>query len=478
MVHKKQELEQKLDKVRADYADAMNEHSKAKVELATLNSSYESSQAQYEEKDNLLKQVEPQITKLEAELDKMESEHVKFLEQEAEYQAQIDEIEKIMDEDGLKKLKEKTADIEHEIKRLETMRLNANNDITVAEQRIAFNQTTIETQKENIERAIKNNEESERDKVQLNKDIEALKLKLEAFEEQISAIKEKLGALLKERDEINAHLVDLKTKKNLKLSEIENITEQIESFKARRRELEPQLEAVRQELAEAGVEVSNLSVPEMTEEEITAKIQRLSKRMDDLGAVNMRALEEYDEVLARESVLKEQIETLTTERIQLLEKMGGYEQDKKESFMKTYNHVNDNFKDIFHRLSEGEGSLVLQDYENPFNGGLTIEAQPRDKKKQRLESMSGGEKSLTALAFVFAIQRYMPAPFYALDEVDANLDTINVEKLADIVQCQAKDTQFIVVSHRKPMIESANRTIGVTQQAKGISKVTGVKLRD
>ena len=200
--------------------------------------------------------------------------------------------------------------------------------------------------------------------------------------------------------------------------------------------------------------------------------------MDDLGAVNMRALEEYDEVLARESVLKEQIETLTTERIQLLEKMGGYEQDKKESFMKTYNHVNDNFKDIFHRLSEGEGSLVLQDYENPFNGGLTIEAQPRDKKKQRLESMSGGEKSLTALAFVFAIQRYMPAPFYALDEVDANLDTINVEKLADIVQCQAKDTQFIVVSHRKPMIESANRTIGVTQKEKGISKVTGVKLRD
>ena len=120
----------------------------------------------------------------------------------------------------------------------------------------------------------------------------------------------------------------------------------------------------------------------------------------------------------------------------------------------------------------------MQEPEAPFSGGLTIEAQPRDKKKQRLEGMSGGEKSLTALAFVFAIQRYMPAPFYAFDEVDANLDGINVEKLAHIVQTQSKDTQFIVVSHRKPMIESANRTIGVTQKEKGISKVTGVKLRD
>ena len=98
--------------------------------------------------------------------------------------------------------------------------------------------------------------------------------------------------------------------------------------------------------------------------------------------------------------------------------------------------------------------------------------------KQKLVSMSGGEKSLTALAFVFAIQKYMPAPFYAFDEVDASLDGINVEKLAHIVQSQSETTQFIVVSHRKPMIESANRTIGVTQKEKGISKVTGVKLRD
>ncbi len=109
---------------------------------------------------------------------------------------------------------------------------------------------------------------------------------------------------------------------------------------------------------------------------------------------------------------------------------------------------------------------------------MTIVAQPRDKKKQRLEGMSGGEKSLTALAFVFAIQKYMPSPFYAFDEVDASLDTINVDRIAQMVKSQALDTQFIVVSHIKPMIESANRTIGVTQKEKGITKVTGIKLRE
>ena len=97
---------------------------------------------------------------------------------------------------------------------------------------------------------------------------------------------------------------------------------------------------------------------------------------------------------------------------------------------------------------------------------------------QRLESMSGGEKSLTALAFVFAIQRYMPAPFYAFDEVDMHLDGINVEKLAEMVKKQSQNTQFIVVSLRKPMIESADRTVGVTQKDSGITKVTGVKLSE
>ncbi len=97
---------------------------------------------------------------------------------------------------------------------------------------------------------------------------------------------------------------------------------------------------------------------------------------------------------------------------------------------------------------------------------------------QRLESMSGGEKSLTALAFVFSFQRYMPAPFYAFDEVDMFLDGINAEKLAHMVKRQSGAAQFIVVSLRKPMLQHSDRTVGVTQKRDGISKVTGVLLQN
>jgi chromosome segregation protein len=121
---------------------------------------------------------------------------------------------------------------------------------------------------------------------------------------------------------------------------------------------------------------------------------------------------------------------------------------------------------------------MLTNPDAPFEGGLTIHAQPRGKKMLRIEGLSGGEKSLTSLAFVFAIQRYMPAPFYALDEVDQNLDGINAEKLANMVNRESQRAQFIVVSLRKPMIECSERTIGVTQRQNGITKVTGIKHRD
>ena len=383
-----------------------------------------------------------------------------------------------MNDADLKDLKEKTAGVEAEIKRYEKQMADANNEIEGLHQRIDFINTTIKSHNDTIERSLANNKELELDKARFTEEIKGLKEQLEVLDVQIKEITEKLGELLAQRDGINKDLVDLETQKNLKLSDIEKIGEQIESFKARRRELEPQLEETKTTLEEAGVNVNELTPVEMSIDEITAKIQRLQRRMDELGAVNMRALEDYDRVLARQQELQGQIETLSTERAQILERMKGYEDLKKETFLKTYNAISEQFKDIFHKLSDGEGTLILENEENPFAGGLDIEAQPRDKKKQRLAGMSGGEKALTALSFVFAIQRYMPAPFYAFDEVDASLDGINVEKLAHIVQSQAETTQFIVVSHRKPMIESANRTIGVTQKEKGISKVTGVKLRD
>ena len=476
--NKKSSLETKLEDVRGKYSDALSEFSKSKVELDNMNQNYANSENILKEKADFIASAEPKIVELNNKLDKLEEKNVKIYDDMTVCQEQIEEVEKLINDKDLKDLKEKTEGVETEIKRLQTKLMTAENDKNELNRQISFHDNLIETKNEEITNIEHNNVKREEDKKRYKNDIVELNKKMETLHEQIVQIEEKLGKLLKERDEINAELIELEKQKHIKLADIDRIAEQIESFKARRRELEPQLESARKDLEDAGEDVAKLEPIEISIEEITSKIQRLEKRMAELGDVNMRALAAYDEVLARQSELKEQIETLSKERKEILERMQGYEQLKKETFMKTYNHINENFKEVFHQLSEGEGELKLECPDDPLSGGMTIEAQPRDKKLQRLESMSGGEKSLTALAFVFAIQRYMPSPFYAFDEVDASLDTMNVERIAQMVQNQSKDTQFIVVSHRRPMIESANRTLGVTQKEKGITKVTGIKLRD
>ena len=478
LISKRDLLEEKVEDIRRKNSDSTTEFNSAKSELTTLEVNFNNTQKDIDDKIAFINTTKPEIKKLEKSLDKMEEDHVGISDRITSLQTEIAEVEKLMNDADLKDLKEKTAGFEAEIKRYEKNLAEVNNDIAGLNQRIDFMNTTIETQKGTIESSLNSNKELEADKLKYAEEIKLLETKLKELDEQIDAITEKLRELFEQRDSIKNDLVKLETEKNLKAADIEKIAEQIESFKARRRELEPQLEETKTILEEAGLNVNEIEPVEMSIDEITSKIQRLQKKMDELGDVNMRALHDYDQTLNRKEELNGQIETLSKERAEILERMKGYEDLKKETFLRTYNAINENFKDIFHKLSDGEGTLLLENEESPFAGGLDIEAQPRDKKKQRLAGMSGGEKALTALSFVFAIQKYMPAPFYAFDEVDASLDGINVEKLAHIVQSQAEKTQFIVVSHRKPMIESANRTIGVTQKEKGISKVTGVKLRD
>jgi chromosome segregation protein len=144
--------------------------------------------------------------------------------------------------------------------------------------------------------------------------------------------------------------------------------------------------------------------------------------------------------------------------------------------MEAYDAIDEQFRDIFERLSNGTGRLHLENEDDPFEGGLTMKAQPGDKPIQRLNAMSGGEKSLTALAFIFAIQRHNPAPFYALDEVDAFLDAKNADLVGELVDELAGKAQFVVVSHRSAMLERSERAIGVTMQDDNVSAVTGIDL--
>ena len=165
-----------------------------------------------------------------------------------------------------------------------------------------------------------------------------------------------------------------------------------------------------------------------------------------------------------------------SERTELLLRVENFTTLRQQAFYEAFDAVDRNFQIIFAELSQGDGRLQLDDPENPLESGLNLVAHPKGKPVQRLASMSGGEKSLTALSFIFALQRYRPSPFYAFDEVDMFLDGANVERLAKMVKQQAAEAQFLVVSLRRPTIEASDRVIGVTQARGAQTQVLGVVL--
>ncbi|MDJ0901067.1 MAG: AAA family ATPase [Xenococcus sp. MO_188.B8] len=211
-------------------------------------------------------------------------------------------------------------------------------------------------------------------------------------------------------------------------------------------------------------------------EQLQKQIRNGEKRLEAMEPVNMLALEEYEKTEARLQELSEKLNTIAAERTELLLRVEKFTTLRFRAFKEAYDAVDKNFQTIFAELSDGDGHLQLEDPDDPFNGGLLLVAHPKGKPVQRLSSMSGGEKSLTALSFIFSLQKYRPSPFYAFDEVDMFLDGANVEKLSRMVKKQAQEAQFIVVSLRRPMIEASERTIGVTQARGAHTQVLGIKL--
>lgn len=235
----------------------------------------------------------------------------------------------------------------------------------------------------------------------------------------------------------------------------------------------------REQLAAQQTELPDL-LPEVPAninlEELEKEVKAIAKRVQAMEPVNMLALEEYDKTQERLEQLTEKLATLESERTEILLRIENFTTLRLQAFKEAFDAVNENFSTIFAELSQGDGYLQLSDAEDPFNSGLNLVAHPKGKPVQRLASMSGGEKSLTALSFIFALQRYRPSPFYAFDEVDMFLDGANVERLSKMIAHQALQAQFIVVSLRRPMIESAKRTIGVTQARGAYTQVLGLKL--
>ncbi len=317
---------------------------------------------------------------------------------------------------------------------------------------------------------------------------EAVRVQLVVISEEISKtqqllsqLEQKLGEAKQERDRAEAHLRERHLQQQQQSWQRQKLQE---TQLARREELttlQTQLTLQQAELPDPLPELpenfpSSTSNLQLQLEQLQKDIRNGQKRLQAMEPVNMLALEEYDRTQTRLSELSEKLATLEAERTELLLRVENFTTLRFRAFKEAFDAINQNFQTIFAELSDGDGYLQLDDPEDPFNGGLNLVAHPKGKPVQRLASMSGGEKSLTALSFIFALQRYRPSPFYAFDEVDMFLDGANVERLARMIKQQATLAQFIVVSLRRPMIESSERTIGVTQARGAYTQVLGLKL--
>jgi chromosome segregation protein len=297
--------------------------------------------------------------------------------------------------------------------------------------------------------------------------VEEINSELEKLRKEERELGKELKGLRKERDELIKQLRNAEEEKRKIEAEIDRLEERIKLQKER-------LEIAESEIAEIGeVEVpENLPPLEKVEKVLDEVLVELST----FGDVNLKAIQEYEEVKARRDELVEKKMVLEKERADILDRIEKYERMKREIFFEVFTAINRNFAEIIRELANGEGELYL-DSDDPFNSGLYIKVKPNNKPVQKLESMSGGEKSLVALALIFAIQMYKPAPFYAFDEVDMFLDGVNVGRVAKMIKKRSKDAQFIVVSLRKPMLEQADAIVGITLGRDNVSQVTGIKLK-
>jgi len=260
---------------------------------------------------------------------------------------------------------------------------------------------------------------------------------------------------------------------------IQEITETLSQIEIKRSEIKLQNahieERVYEDFNATREELSAAYDEKIIENEIEESVKDLKQKLERLGEVNLAALSEFEKTNERYTFLKEQQDDLA-ESIELLhstiEKINCTTQQR---FLETFDKVNENFKEVFARLFQGgKANLSLIDESNPLDSGIEITANPIGKSLQNLSLLSGGEKSMTAIALMFAVFKVRPSPFCLLDEVDAPLDEANVVRFQEMLKEMAVNTQFIIITHNQKTMTFANALYGITMEEKGVSKAVSV----
>jgi chromosome segregation protein len=264
--------------------------------------------------------------------------------------------------------------------------------------------------------------------------------------------------------------------------EYENKKDERMTWEVRKAEMDRDLvnleETCWQELKKTLQEVKAESLPPESEVgDVEAELEEAKEKLQKYGAVNLMAEEEYQEQKARYDFLMHQKKDLTESIAQTKEAILKIDEDSRQRFMTAMSEVNKNFQDVFVKLFKGGSAEVkLVDEANPLESGVEIIAQPPGKKVQNMGLLSGGEKSLTSLAFLFALFRYRPTPFCILDEVDAALDEANLVRFLDLMNIIKTETQFIIITHNYKTMEVADYIYGTTMEEPNVTKLFSMKL--
>jgi len=258
----------------------------------------------------------------------------------------------------------------------------------------------------------------------------------------------------------------------------ETLLEELKQYELKIADFEQRINFVSERIKDRyDTEISDNMIVDETESELNATIERTERSIENIGPINMAVQAEHEEESSRLLMLSEQCDDLIEAEKNLLDTIQKIDSIAREKFQSTFENIRENFEKLFVMFFEGgRGSLRLEGDPDPLEASIGIQAQPPGKRNQSLRQLSAGEKTLTAIALLFSIYQVKPSPYCILDEVDAPLDDVNIGKFTRVLNNFSVDTQFIVVTHNKLTMESANFLYGVTMEKKGISQLVSVKL--
>ncbi|UYF99135.1 chromosome segregation protein SMC [Halomonas sp. GD1P12] len=360
--------------------------------------------------------------------------------------------------------------------------------LKASQQALALERERLNTERDSLRAQQARAEESDE---RLTLRIEELEEAREALREPDELAAEELEELFHEREQRQARLSDTREQAQV-------ITEQLRNDELARQNHERTLEQSREQLQTLRMEVQALTLKAATQDEALAELghdvealangladdaeesrwqsllENTSEKIRKLGAINLAAIEEYDQQAERRNYLEAQHAELT-EALETLERaIKRIDQETRVRFRDTFDQVNAGLQELFPRVFGGGAAWLTLTGEDLLETGVAIMARPPGKKNSTIHLLSGGEKALTALSLVFSIFRLNPAPFCMLDEVDAPLDDANVGRYAKLVKEMSENVQFIYITHNKIAMEAAERLMGVTMQEPGVSRLVSV----